>query len=393
MFVASSRLGRSPEDSPNWFDAIRTLATRVANNNHCFLTATRTAADPFVRRIGQLWRLPVFEFLPFPQRQLAQWLEDVVHGSETACEIYYSPCISQASSIERSKEPADILLAEFACRVVVLKASPNGNTFRAVQRRLERAGGSGSRTTELLVDDSLIDVDIREHWLNAGASGWWLYRSPQADEEVPPASRESRSLVTVLSSNAIDFSDYLFHWTRKPTGLWPQQTQAEYLDNLIFGLSAQDRSCFASLCRLLASSTLLASSKITRSRLPVTCWTAVPLSEFRQRRQYRSHLARWDFELNGLAIKKQRLVELGARQVIYGDDATWKQLAEEDRPFFQIRYSANGKIDWQQEREWRTLANVDLRKIGVRDAFVFVENERDAERIGSLSRWPVLIVP
>ena len=54
------------------------------------------------------------------------------------------------------------------------------------------------------------------------------------------------------------------------------------------------------------------------------------------------------------------LTTQGAREVIYGDEAVWKDLSKSDRPFYQKIGSNETSIDWSVEQEWRVLGDIDL---------------------------------
>ncbi len=139
---------------------------------------------------------------------------------------------------------------------------------------------------------------------------------------------------------------------------------------------------------------LQGNNDITRDSTPVVCFTEQTVDRFAKLRTFRSHLARWDFELAGIAIKREIIEQLGARPVIYGSDATWHQLKREDRPFFQIRTSGQTKenMDWTSEMEWRIRGDVDLDRLKPNQAFVFVETEDEAWEVAFFSRWPVVVI-
>jgi hypothetical protein len=227
----------------------------------------------------------------------------------------------------------------------------------------------------------------------AGAIRWWLYH-PQGGQtfQVAAPSSEVFSLPHFASRHPL--ADYLFHWTRSCNGPWPDQSNRQYIDDLILGAPSSDHSRLATLCRIVAMRRLTASNEITRDSTPVVCFTEQTVERFAELRTFRSHLGRWDFELVGVAIKRDILERLGARPVIYGSDATWDQLARPQRPFFQIERSNSGKRDitWTIEKEWRVEGNVDLDRLKPHDAFVFVETEDEAHAVAVFSRWPVVVI-
>src|SRR5690606_1588616 len=135
---------------------------------------------------------------------------------------------------------------------------------------------------------------------------------------------------------------YLAHWTRRQPGPWPDESEADYVESLLVDPQARDRAPLASLLRILRMQRLIATNRLTRSVAKVVCFTACPLVDFLRRRTFRSMHARWDFEPYGVCIDRQWLIHHGARPVIYGDEATWRQMADDDRPFFQHRGTAAG---------------------------------------------------
>jgi hypothetical protein len=78
--------------------------------------------------------------------------------------------------------------------------------------------------------------------------------------------------------------------------------------------------------------------------------------------------------------------------VIYGEESTWNDLDRESRPWFQPRFSRNGKLDWQEEKEWRLLGDLRLRKLPWESIFFFVPSRAEAERLSRISPWPVAVV-
>ncbi len=113
-------------------------------------------------------------------------------------------------------------------------------------------------------------------------------------------------------------NEWLLHWTRAATGPWPGETSEEFLDALILQTETADHSAVTTLLRILSEGILRASAEGIRGSFPVVAFTGVPLQEFRKRRVFRKHRHRFDFEPWGIAIRRNSLVSLGIRPVIYG---------------------------------------------------------------------------
>jgi hypothetical protein len=243
----------------------------------------------------------------------------------------------------------------------------------------------------LLINRSLTSKSVETSLLKSGATAWWLY-----DSAATTSSSTRGKLIpqncAILSADEIVTDNYLIHYTRRRVGPWPDQTKPEFLDDLIFQTGRRNHSEIASLCRILASRRILATNHLTRDPRPVVCFSEIPLSQLAQRRVFRPHLSRWDFEPFGIAFDRALLESLGARSVIYGTERDWDALPEEDRPFFQVEHSKSQKIDWRSEHEWRKLGDVDLDQIPHDQAVVFVKSESDAQWVDAISRWPIVVL-
>jgi hypothetical protein len=184
----------------------------------------------------------------------------------------------------------------------------------------------------------------------------------------------------------------LWHATRRHEGPWAGQTEAEFLDELLFERPERDRSALATLRRIVTERRLRASPWALRGGVPSVCFSAAPLHERPAMRTYRAHRGRWDAEPFGIAIRAELLALRGARPVIYGDESVWKTLAESDRPWFQRQATRAGKtpIDWTGEQEWRLLGDLPLEGLSPDDVRVFVPDAATAERIAAECPWPVL---
>jgi hypothetical protein len=206
-------------------------------------------------------------------------------------------------------------------------------------------------------------------------------------------SPDPKRLLPLPANNPLTTpTQWLCHWTRAAAGHWPGETREEYLDKLILASDPVDRSALATLLRIITDQRIRASSHAIRGSFGVTAFTAVPLTEFRRRRVFRNHRHRFDFEPWGIAIRSDALSLFGARPVRYGSDEFWRELSENDRPFFQ-KATHDGITDTVEEREWRLIGDVDLSLLPRQSVCVFVESEADAQLLSSVCEWPICIVP
>ena len=442
--VSSSRLGQKLDQQEAWFDAIRTLAVQLQNRSKFLITGHGTTTHRFLKRIAAMFGIPLIEFKPFPSKVDDKWFKHIVQSDDKRQQasandgptnqiIWFEqihPAEGVESKVERSgtdsKFNIDDLLVAVASCAVLLSVRKSGKILAAVNRRLElqrkpsnesisstgssrrQLSGTSDKTektksTKLLINRKLTSKKTESNLLDKGASGWWLYRPDSFDSAVSTDSQviskrtsgptNSRTIQPViLDPGEIAPDQFLLHWTRRRVGPWPDQTQNGFLDDLIFRNSRSDHSQLSSLCRILASRRIFGSANLTRDTKPVVCFSDLTIQQLKKRRVFRPHLSRWDFEPYGLAIDRDLLKELGARRVVYGDDSSWDSLSPSERPFFQTRRSANQKINWELEREWRIVGDLQLKLIPRDRAFVFVDSEEQANVVASLCHWPIVVM-
>ena len=414
VHVASSRLNQKLDHETDWFDAIRTIGVQSVGGHALLMTAKGTTADPFVCRIGKLFRVPVVRFEPMPKKLERSWVTQQLNSTSdsnalrlgTPLKAFFcwldapqSSDRDKVSVAKASRADADRLLAALATMSLLLLVRNGGNVLASSKRRLQIHRGNATR---ILINSNLTKTKVADQLLQAGAVGWWLSRPQSSDQETNLAAHQAPRRLPSDQPNDqaedIDFHEikkqpFLIHWTRRRVGAWPDQTQDEYLDDLIFRSARRRHNEFAALCRILAARRILASNQLTRDRREVTCLSDMTLKEMVLKRVFRSHLSRWDFEPYGIAFKRNVFLrQFGARPVIYGGEAEWQSLDADQKPYFQMRKTQGEKIDWQEEKEWRVLGDVDLNQVGPDDAVVFVGRASDAATIAELSIWPVVVL-
>ena len=380
--IISSRLPKVLDEHENWFDALRTIGVKLRQNDELLITAESTTAHRYCLRIAQLFSIRHVVI----KTVTAEKFDKTFVRSEVSNEnIVYA--------VTDKVIKADQILAMVADSVYGLSVSRKGNAATALSHRLSNQGTQPERNscTYILHDDKLTSAKTRCQLIDEGAIDWLLLPS-QTTSDVEPNSisntaDEPAHNVKVRSLDEIDENEYLIHWTRARSGPWPEQSETDHLDDLIFGSTRSKHAEIFSLCRILASQRIIAAGDLTRDHTPVVCFSEVPPSELRNRTVYRKHLQRWDFLPYGIAIKRSVLEKIfNCKPVIYGDDETWNQLRDHQRPLFQTAASSDGKTDWRQEQEWRVIGDVDLRKLGRNDAFVFTDKENEPEKLTQLTQ-------
>ena len=394
LHLASSRIGKQPDTKPGIFSALRSLIGRISSNSTFFTTASEVALHDYVCRLAELSRVPIVEFRRMPNRVDSDWFRNILNSTHGYV-CYFNSC----SSI-------DELLIGSAREARILSARAKGNVLKATKARIRRNSQPVTHDdarTYLLIDENLTSPSVADELEKQHIIKWWLFSEAETNQTMPPNHSQNDSKIMPLneflnqskiSQNKIDLDDYLIHWTRRRTGPWPGQSRDDFLDDLIFGFNASDHRRIAALCRILASGILIGDSQLCRANVPVVCFSDINVDQVIEKRVFRSHLSRWDFEPCGIAVRKDSLQPFGAKPVIYGDDEAWGSLGDNERPYFQLANSCSGKnqIDWTQEKEWRIAGNLDLKSLGVEAAFLFAESYQEAELVASLSRWPVVVL-
>ena len=360
--IVTSRLPRLMPPQDPWLRGLRASIRRIQRLGEILLTSNGTAGFDFIRRAAERFNIPIEQI-------------DV-------------PTTSQ--SIDENSIPArDLAVISTADCVLALGVRTEGNIHRALRERL-RTG----QTVVLVELSDLQSAAAREDLVTLGAILWKPDVLDQ-DSFTPPEGMARQSAASVIEivpfPSPIDWN-YLSHSTRACPEPWPGQSLEQHIDSLLDNTRDADHSRIAALERIVTQRRLIASHRTIRGGYSMVCLTSAPLQDLPALRRFRSHRTRWDFEPFGLCIRRDWLLERGVRPAIYGDDAIWDNLPDEDRPYFQWSDPDKG-LDWSVEREWRHAGDLDLSKLPVEQGLVFVPNYEAAMRICPVSPWPVTLWP
>lgn len=368
LFVASSRLGRDLSKHSQWFDAFRTLACRIRLRRQFVVTAEKTTADRFVRRASDHFGFSILDLTDAPRKANHDWF---LQTSKSKPNNHF-PCFRIPFSGSKEILPRDKLLAQIAIEIRVLLIRAGGS----IERILLDHYRSPSTTRVFLHNTSHSSSSVYARLIELGAHPWLVYGGDRNQPTGKPVqeshTKSSASRIPIVKQ--LPPGKFLIHCTRPRMGPWPDQTNEDYIDDLIFQRSGADHSARSTLTRILATGQIVASKKLTRSQQRVVCFTEIPLEEITQHQKFQSHLGRWDFLPIGVAIRESAMRRIGAKPVIYGDESIWMNLDEDQKPFFQIARSTTrtGKlISWEDEREWRVVGNLDLAQFSEGEIFAF----------------------
>lgn len=388
--IASSRLGRNLRDRVDWFDEFRTRL-ESAPSNTLFLTVPSTSTFPAMCAAAKLFPHELVE-LRYDQDlgfdALVEINCDTLKLNEQKTNRLSSRLIKYRSQLETSVSKADLLLFAFSDEVDVISCRPKGNISSLLRC------GLTNRLADFRIAESrsLFNADLISEFANLGA---------EVIRHDSKLKLQSVCLEPIRRFNSADSfprlsddiaKDFFIHTTRGASGPFPDQCEADFWNELVAG-NCIPNSPFDTLLRIVMQQRLIGQNQLTRSDVPVICFSEADISQFISTPQYRHGLKRWNYLPYGLGIRKSWLMNLGARPVIYGEHSDFRQLAPIDQPFFQRRSGRGGRgtIDWTAEKEWRLLHTLDLRNVRREDMFLFAPTVAECDRLADYSRWPVFL--
>ncbi len=179
---------------------------------------------------------------------------------------------------------------------------------------------------------------------------------PYKDESRP----RPRYDLAVLNP-AIDWEQWLIHFTRSSSGPWPDESDFDFHHAIITSTDEFCRSARRTLPHIIETGIVYSSAKKIRGGFGVVPFGLVTPATVTHLFRYRPRFLNPGFEPYGLAISKEAAVTMGIRPVIYGLPDTYDSLSDDDKPFFQNRGSHEAQ--WTIENEWRHLGDFRLDRI------------------------------
>ncbi|MCA9210808.1 MAG: hypothetical protein KDA55_20760, partial [Planctomycetales bacterium] len=409
--IVSSRLGRELESQEDWFRRLRMACQRLDPATDVLLIVEETAAARFVERAAELFGLRCLRFaLPDPQEMdWEAWLRRVGDataepGRSPAAQL--SPPLWDSGNEDESLPPVarfplrDRVQVAAADSLLALHVRRGGQLQQLLSARLDsRLWPAGSVFVALGTHH--VSPAVANDLMDRGAVGWLVMGhdydvSDELHDGTEPKNDDGPATAISQFVASTRQWPYLTHCTRRRDGPWPDQSDDEFLDDLLLERPERDHSPLAALTRILAEQRIIASSAGIRGGYRMVSFTAAPIAELDSLRVFRPHRARWDFEPYGISLRREWLRSVGGRPVVYGDDSVWRELPPDQQPFFQKRFSrsvkSSSEIDWSIEQEWRHAGDVDLSQVPDDAAVVFVSTESEASQLRPISRWPVIVL-
>lgn len=416
--MVSSRLGQRLDRRPEWFESLRAACAQIRSQQGVLLVGERTATGRFAERAAELFGMRALVVHgPRGQLNFSDWLQKLPkwnrkERSDKLFHVVVSPPVSDAQQVNdaiRKLPINDRATIAWGDEIVVLHLRRRGNLELLLRDFLEQLGPFLPEV-HLALGARFLPPEVAAELQRLGAKPWEIEKPvrstaagagerPELQIEIPVASpillKQCR--VVSLKSFVADLPDrhwpYLTHCTRGPAGRWPEQTETEFLTELLQGQHLIPRSPLNALQRIVEQRLIRASAAAIRGKVPAVCFTEVPLTDIHLLREYQPQRKCWDFEPYGLCIRREWMVSRGTRQVIYGDDEDWRALTESDRPYFQFRETRHGRRrrDWTQQREWRHIGDVPLSNIPADAVLLFVPDAAEATQLAAISPWPIVI--
>ena len=399
--VASSRIPRNLSRRQPVFVALRTLIEREPDGQTIFVMAENSPLSTAVTRCCELFDRPQLSIhTDFPRNAAKNWLDHLVQvcrpgaGDASVWRLFVSQPTSNVKCEPLSGLPdRDVVVSAISNRLTVLSLRKNGHWERIARLLLsDEAWKAGN----LRIAGTGCPSELLTQLQHEGAVPWHLHvdQQPAGDSIDFPSLDQTVPAELMQSLRHVEDGDagWLLHWTRPVDLTIHGESDAELMNRLLLGLPEAQHTGQVSLSNIVTEMRIRATNTAQRDRLKSVSFTGVPLVELIDKRAFRPHRQRWDFEHTGIAIRRRWLEQSGARPVVYGDDATWNELPEGERPWFQKRYTetSSGMIDWSEEREWRFPGDVDLNRIGPDDVFLFCPDAEAAAFLGQFSRWPIV---
>ena len=299
----------------------------------------------------------------------------------------------------------DRLAMVVAERVCVLNARRGGNIDELIDLHLADHERTSALIHQVVGRGRNLFHGKAPGEMREGVIPWYLFSSPAMDHSTKDSVAEScvsDSFMVCGHGNDNDEirecplttpEQWLTHWTRSRRGPWPEQSQEAWLEELILGCHSANRSALAVLLRILIEQQIRGSGEAIRGQHRVVSFTEVPLAQYRKMHRFRHHRQRFDFEPWGIAVRRQRLLQLGAKPVIYGNENLWKTMAVSDQPWFQKQDGPGTHSGFEIEREWRLSGDLHLSQCTVNDVVVFVDTPHAAHAVSDQTSFKVIVVP
>lgn len=278
-------------------------------------------------------------------------------------------------------------------RPVRIRHTPTSVDGNLSESALQSGSANANKTpsagsSELLLGSGAIGwIASNEHAKKTGNS----WHEPHLSAGCSSRSLNSIVVPTVsVHGFQIASEQYLVHCTRARKGPWPDQSLDQFHDEILQSPWSTDPHPLDTLYRILQQCKLISGTNLRRSPEATVCFSNSNVVELLKRREFQSHLARWDWEPYGIMFDREWLASIGAQPVRYVNKSESDSIDKSELPFCQFMAGGSSQRDWSDEREWRILGDLRLVHIPFDKAFVFVPTRNEAQFLCRISRWPII---
>jgi len=387
--ILNSRTSRLVGPSDTWVQACRALFQLVERNRWVVVSSYGRLPYELVARMACAKSLPIIvvcmDTLPFmdrPERasRFEEHFRDLYPWEHTLFLSPFPP--GRAPRAPERATQRDHLIAALSWRMLAGEVRPGGTMERLLHIG-ERRGISVSRASEFGIGprSSRTFSAPLEPNSSVPRNGGKLSREPgkgirdhdrpdtnQYEPKGPP--RPAPGYEALPLANWPPRGGWLIHYTRACPGPWPGQTLGDYCQSLIDGRPSSAHSAFHTLVHILEEGRIRGSRRLIRGAFPCVSFTECLPAEARDLIRWRTGLIRWSFEPYGIAVRREALAGFDVRPVMYGDEAVYQQMSENEKFLFQLERE-QGEA-WSLEKEWRVLGDLNLDRIPADDLLVVV---------------------
>lgn len=420
--LVSSALGRDGQKLREWPRLVDLALQSAQRSQHKLLVAPESTLSEIAAAFASQAAIDCVRLEAAESGSLASWLDDCMHDSaenphSLRQRILISPSLGWPNGLDGPLQ--DRLATALADTIYALYVRPKGKMERLLRARLEADFFPIGSVFVALPDRAATAKPPKtsQDWLERGAVGWYV--PPQllmphddlthcryniaANASIPAATTHTQQLCSKVPrwwrdcearnpelNVAPDQWRWLVHCTRGSAGPEPEESLTHFWQRAWLDGNLQAAHPMLTLNTILRDRALKGTARITRTSQRSVSFSAVPLLQLVERRRFRSHLSRWDWEPYGFIFCREALYQLGTRPVTYGDESCFATLPPDEQPFFQPL--GKNQQEWKLEQEWRLLGDLNLLQLPQEAVTLFVRSRAEATQLSRHSPWPVLWV-
>lgn len=419
--IVSSRMGRHGQKLPRWPELVNSALHAAGRQHGCLVVVPQTTTANILAEFSNLANLDTLNVQIDKTHDAAMWLRkwlkkladlstrpvDAMNeiADSFRRELVLSPPTANQHAVPDVGPIQDRVAIVLSDIVYALSIRPGGHIDRLLTRRLSDVSFPGAQVYVATGADENTPrskISVRD-WLDRGAVGWYVRtknQTPFPELSCRRSVGSKRIAVGQLCAgipavwsedNQADEWTFLTHCTRGRLGPLPEESESQYRQRAWLEGEQTESHPLVTLSRICTDRKLKGTSRITRTAKRAVSFSAVPLLSLLERRRFRGHLGRWDWEPYGLLIRRAELEKLGARPVIYATEGTYDALDSDHQPFFQPcgRRNQPSNDPWSEEREWRLLGDLDMTRLPPDSISLFVSSEVEAQQMARRFAWPI----